>query len=220
MTGDGDHEFEPNELVIFYAEPYHGRYEASNLYWFTYGGAGGPRIASRLVTPTGTEPLVTTITQTLHIEFDREYRSSFPRPQDADHWFDTPLSPDGATGVLTATRTYDLPLDDALTSGNLLVRAALHGGADRPASPDKSIAIRLNDHAAGTFQWEGLTYFVASATLPAAWLDTTPNRISLVAAISQLPGIDFYSVSPDWVEVTYPAFAEAEADRVFIEFRG
>ena len=36
-----------------------------------------------------------------------------------------PLSPDTATGILTATRTYDLALDDALTSGNVQVRAAL-----------------------------------------------------------------------------------------------
>ena len=41
--------------------------------------------------------------------------------------------------------------------------------------------------------------------------------MSLVAAISQLPGIDFYSVSPDWVEMTYPALAEAEGDRISVE---
>ena len=35
-------------------------------------------MTTRAVTPSGTEPLVTTITQTLHVEFDREYRSDFP----------------------------------------------------------------------------------------------------------------------------------------------
>ena len=170
--------------------------------------------------PTGSQPVIptpTTITQTLHVEFDREYRSDYPRPQDADHWFDTPLSPDIATGSPTITRTYDLALDDALTTGNLRLRAALHGGADRPANPDKSVAIRLNSHAVGTYQWEGLTYTTANASPPAAWLDGAPNRVSLVAGISQLPGIDFYSVSPDWVELSYPALADAEGDRIYIE---
>ena len=216
VTGDGDNRFEPGELVIFYAEPYQGRYQTSNVYWFTYGGADGLRIDSRSVV-TGTQPLITTITQTLHVEVDAEYRSDYPRPQDADHWFDIPLSPDVATGILTATRTYDLALDDALTTGNLHLRAALHGGADRPANPDKSVAIQLNSHAVGTYQWEGLTYTTANASVPAAWLDGAPNRVNLVAALSQLPGIDFYSVSPDWVEVTYPALADAEGDRIYVE---
>jgi hypothetical protein len=217
VTGAGDGRFDPGDLVIFYAEPYQGRYEASNVAWFTYGGAAGPRMTTRAAIITGAEPLITTITQTLHVEVNAEYRSDYPRPQDADHWFDTPLSPDVLTGSPTVTRTYDLALDDPLTAGVVHMRAALHGGADRPANPDKSIAIRLNSHAVGTYQWEGLTYYTATASLPAAWLDGAPNRLSLTAAIAQLPGIDFYSVSPDWVELTYPALAEAEGDRMDIE---
>ena len=220
VTGDGDTRFEPGELVIFYAVPYQGRYQTSNVYWFTYGGAPGLRMGTRAMPYTGDAAEIvtpTTITQTLHVEFDREYRSDYPRPQDADHWFDTPLSPDIGTGSPTITRTYDLALDDALTSGVLRLRAALHGGADRPANPDKSIAIKLNSHAVGMYQWEGLTYTTANASPPAAWLDGAPNRVSLVAGISQLPGIDFYSVSPDWVELSYPALADAEGDRIYIE---
>ena len=216
VTGDGDNRFESGELVIFYAEPYRGRYQTSNVYWFTYGGADGLRIDSRSVI-TGTQPLVTTITQTLHVELNNEYRSDYPRPQDADHWFDTPLSPDVLAGSLTVTRTYDLALDDVLTTGTVQLHAALHGGADRPANPDKSIAIRLNGHSVGTYQWEGLTYTTVNASVPAVWLDGAPNRVHLVAALSQLPGIDFYSVSPDWVEVTYPALADAEGDRIYVE---
>ncbi len=217
VTGAADGRFDPGDLVIFYAQPYQGRYQTSNVYWFTAGGAAGLRMTARAITPTGAEPLLTTITQTLHVEPDVEYRSDYPRPQTADHWFDTPLSPDVGAGILTVTRTYDLALDDPLTTGAVQLRAALHGGADRPANPDKSIAIRLNNHAVGTYQWEGLTYYTTTASLPAAWLDGAPNRLSLTAAISQLPGMDFYSVSPDWVELTYPALAEAEGDRMDIE---
>ena len=121
VTGDGDNRFEPGELVIFYAEPYQGRYQTSNVYWFTYGGSDGLRIDSRSVI-TGTQPLTTTITQTLHVEVNAEYRSDYPRPQDTDHWFDTPLSPDILTGSPTVTRTYDLALDDALATGTVQVR--------------------------------------------------------------------------------------------------
>lgn len=217
VTGDGDPSFEPDELVIFYAEPYQGRYQASNVYWFVYGGEPGNRIQTRMVTPTGSEPVLTTITQTLHVEFDREYRGDYPRPKDADHWFDTPLSPDVLTNVLTATRTYDLALDDALTNGNVRIRSAMHGVVDRPADPDNSIAIHLNSYPVGTYQWEGKTYYTATATAPAAWLDGAPNQLSLVAAVSQLPDIEFYSVAPDWVELVYPALADAEGDHIYVE---
>ena len=168
-------------------------------------------MATRSVEPAAGAP-TTTITRTLHVEFDREYRSEYPRPRDADHWFDLPLSPDVATGVLTATRTYDLALDDALTGGNLSlrVRAALHGGANRPAVPDKSIELRLNNHVVDTYQWDGMTYTTTTAIVPASWLAPATNQITLTAALSQLPGIGFYTVSPDWVEVTYPAPAHAD----------
>ncbi len=125
VTGNGNNRFEPGELVIFYAEPYQGRYQTSNVYWFTYGGAAGPRMTTRSVTPTGTEPLVTTITQTLHVEFDRQYRSDYARPKEADHWFDLPLSVDSATTTVVAATTYDLALDDALTVGNVRLRSEL-----------------------------------------------------------------------------------------------
>ncbi|MER2597999.1 MAG: C25 family cysteine peptidase [Caldilineales bacterium] len=216
VTGEADGHFDPGDLVIFYAQPYAGRYQKDNVYWFTYGGTSGLRMAARAVTPTGSEPLVTTVTNTLHIELDKDYRTNFPRPKDADHWFDLPLSPDVATGVFTATRSYDLVLDDALTSGVVQIETAVHGGADRPLNPDKSVAVYLNSHLATTHRWEGMTYAVFTANAPAGALLASGNQIKLVAAVSQLPGVEFYSISPDWVTLWYPAQADAEGDSLYI----
>lgn len=217
LIGDGDDLFEPGEVVVFYAEPYQGRYLANNVYWFSYGGAAGVRIASRTVMPAGTEPLITTVTQTLHVEFDREYQSTFARPRDADHWFDTALSPDVATTIVTATRSYNLTLDDPLTTGYISVRAVLFGGIDRPQNPDKAVKLALNGQSLGLYTWEGSTEYQIATSAPAAWLTPTLNQLTLTAALSFLPGIDFYSVAPDWVEVTYPAMAEAEGDHIDLE---
>ena len=217
LIDDGDASFDPGELVVFYAEPYQGRYEANNVYWFSYGGAPGLRIAQRTVTPTGNEPLVTTITRTLHVEVDAEYRSDFPRPQDADHWFDMPLSPDDLAGTSTLTRTYTLPVIDPLPGGAARIQVALHGGTNRPANPDKSIALTLNSHPVALHQWEGMTYTISDDTVPSDWLDGAPNRIHLTASTAQLPGIGFYSVSPDWVRISYPSRASAQGDQLYIE---
>lgn len=216
VVGAEDGHFDAGDLVVFYAQRYVGRYGAQNTYWLTYGGAAGLRMTSRTVTPTGSEPVVTTITQTVHIERNTTYYPSYQPPQNSDHWFDDALSVDQAAGVLSVTRNYALPLDDPLSTGTIQIHAALHGGADRPVNPDKSIALYLNDHWITTHQWEGKTYTEFDASTSASWLGSS-NQLKLVAAVDQIPNIQFYLVSPDWLEVTYPAFAEAEGDKLYIE---
>ncbi len=216
---DADNAFDPGDLVIFYAEPYAGRYQTANVYWFTYGGAPPPVKAimkTRAVEVKGNEPIITEITQTLRIENNAEYRNEYARPRDADHWFDSVLY---ASSTLPVTRTYDLALDDALTAGdrNVILTAVVHGGTDQAAAPDQSMLVRLNNHDAGLHQWEGSTDITVTATLPAAWLDGAPNQVSLVAGTSQLPALPYYWISPDWVALTYPALADADGtDRLIM----
>ena len=82
--------------MVFYAEPYTGRYHTHNVYWFTYGGTGSPRMGTGGVPRPG-PPVITEITQTLHVESNVDYRSAYRRPKETDHWFDTQIYP-------TATR--------------------------------------------------------------------------------------------------------------------
>ena len=217
--GNGNGQFDPGDEIIFYAEPYQGRYMTRNVYWLTYGAAAGARMNSRGVVPTGSEPLVTTITQTLHIEYDRDYRSLYQRPDNADHWFDTQLDVSTLTGVFTKSVTYTLNLDDPITNtGTLDVRAVLHGGQDDVTlNPDQSVRVSVNNHVVGTYQWEGSTDYTVTASVPATWLDAVTNTLTLQAAVSQLPGSTTYWVSPDWVEVSYPAQAKTQNDRQYIE---
>ena len=70
----------------------------------------------------------------------------------------------------------------------------------------------------GLYQWEGSTDTTVAATLPATWLSPSSNQVSLVAALAQLPGIPYYWISPDYVELTYPALADADGtNRIYIE---
>lgn len=215
VTGEGDGQFDPGDLVIFYAEPYQGRYMNQNVYWFTYGGSPSPRMATRAVTPVGGEPVVTQITQTLRAEVNVDYRPLYNRPATADHWFDNVLYPTSPTPII---RPYSLDLDDFdPASSSAIVRTVVFGGLNQPANPDQSMVVRLNSHTVGTFQWDGSTEITTSSTVPATWLDGAPNQIILEAALSQLPGLAYYWISPDWVELTYQALADAENDRLYIE---
>lgn len=213
--GNGDAVFDPDELLVFYAEPYTGRYQTRNVYWLTVGDAPGLRMGTRAVTPEGGEPTLTVITRTLTVERNLDYRSDLPRPRDADHWYDLPLSVD-VLGAATATRTYDLPTVAPLAAGDVQIEALFYGLDDRPINPDKSVALRLNGRDLGPFQWDGRTEHRVVVNAPAAWLDGAPNRIELRTALAQLPGIDFYGVAPDWVRLTYPSAPAAQNDRLWI----
>ncbi|MCX6032013.1 MAG: C25 family cysteine peptidase [Chloroflexi bacterium] len=214
---DLDGVFEDGDLLVFYAEAYRGKYETGNVYWLTWGGEAGGRMAQRNVTPSGSEPLATTITQTVRVEFDREYRSNAHRAAELDRWFDSQLLVSSALEFYTKTVAYPLALDDPLTTGEVALRVLAHGVDDESvAVADQSFAVRLNSHDAGVYRWTGNADTIVTATVPAAWLDAAPNQLTLEVALSQIPGSVTYWVYPDYAEVAYPATADAEGDCIAI----
>ena len=218
VTGAADGSFDPGDLIIFYAEPYQGRYMTRNVYRLTYGGFdNGSRMATRTATPQASDPLITTITRTVHVEFDRDYRSTYVLPSADDHWFDNALYVNSA--VPTASVTYNLDTDGPLSvaAGDATLRVMLHGGTSQTAQPDQSVAIRVNGNNAGTVQWDDSQRYLASVSVPPTWLNGAPNQVVLEAAISQLPSLPYYWVSPDWVELTYNSPAAARDDRLYAE---
>ena len=92
QDANNNQRLDPGELVIFYAEAYSGRYNTNNVYFFTYGGAPGARMASRDVTPTGAEPVVTSIIRTARVEKDSAYYSELPHPGDRGSLLRRPAS--------------------------------------------------------------------------------------------------------------------------------
>lgn len=218
VTGAADGRFDPGDLVLFYAVPYSGRFMAHNVYQLTYGGdVTGQRMATRTVAPNASDPLVTTMTRTVRMERNLDYRSLYPLPPEADRWFDTALFVNANAPTATANYLFDQAPAIAPVAGTATVRVSLHGGTAHASNPDQSVAVRLNSHNVGVFQWDGSTAYLASADVPTTWLDQTPNRITLETALAQLPQLTFYWVSPDWVEITYPTLAQAYQDRLYIE---
>lgn len=217
VTGAADGRFDPGDLVLFYAEPYTGRYMTHNVYRLTWGGEPGLRVAARDAAPASSLAPTSVITQTARVEYNWLYYAEYDLPADHDHFFDNPLYVFAPPGLPTASVTYTLPLDDVVTAGAVRLAAALHGGKEQAADPDQSVAIHLNGHAAGVYQWKGRVLHALTTTLPAAWLDATTNQVTLEAALAQLPSLTTYWVNPDWVALSYPALADAEEDRLYIE---
>lgn len=222
VTGAADGRFDPGDLVIFYAVPYDGgRYQNYNVYQFVYGGnVVGQRMATRPVTAASIPSAASIITRTLHVEFDRDYRSLYQRPDHADHFFDTQLYVNATTPSLA--RTYDVALENQVTSdGTVKVQALIHGGINQATSPDQSVQLRLNSNVIGTYSWDGRVDHLITANVPAAWLSPASNQIRLTAALAQLPNLTgstaYYWISPDWVKLSYPSVAATNNNRLFIE---
>ena len=170
LIGGNDGTFDPGDLVVFYAVPYTGRFQNYNVYSLAVTDQPNTAIiAATLVSPPADLPATSTITQTIHVEYDRDYRSLYERPMNVDHWFDTQLYVNSSTP--TVTRAYDLNLDDPVTtSGALRLTALIHGGNNLAANPDQSVVIRLNSYSAGQFTWDGSTDHTIRANLPATAL--------------------------------------------------
>ncbi len=223
LIGGADGTFDPGDLIVFYAVPYTGRFQNYNVYSLAVTDQLNTAImGARPVSTPGVLPPTSTITQTVHVEYDLDYRSLYERPMNVDHWFDTQLYANSSTP--TVTRAYDLNLDDPVTtSGTVRLTVLIHGGNSLATNPDQSVVIRLNSHTVGQFTWDGSTDKSITANVPAAWLDSAPNRIYLEAALAQLPGVTAYWISPDWLELKYPAVADARKDlivnqdRIYIE---
>lgn len=216
VTGAADGQFDADDMVLFYAEPYAGRYMTQNVYRLTWSGAGGSRIASRDATPSPSGLALTSIRQRTRVEADKVYYSNYDLPRTADHFFDNPLYPNVAAPA--AVVTYTLALDDVIPTGAAELLVSLHGGRSVPSmDPDQSVSLRLNGVGLGVHAWDGSVAHLISTPVPAARLAAGANKLAIEAALGQLPGIDYYWVSPDWAELTYPARAEAENDRLFIE---
>lgn len=219
VIGAEDSSFDAGDLVAFYAVPYDlGRYQDYNVYYFLEDGAGyASAIASRPVAAIFTPTTATAISQTLRVEQNLDYRSTYERPKRVDHFYDTAVFANPSTPVVT--RSYGLTLDDPITStGVVHLSAVIRGGDDTNSAfnPDQSVLLKLNGQEVGVYQWDGSIDYAIDEVLPATLLQAN-STVDLIVALSQLPGITNYWISPDWVELSYPALADAENDRLYVE---
>ncbi len=224
VTGEGDGSFDPGDLIIFYAEPYVGRYMTSNVYWLSYGGANGARMTVRTA-PQNTGITPTTIyTETARVENNLIYVSTIADGLNTDNWWDNSLSPNNSSPPGSATKSvvYTLPIDDPAQVGTVRVRANMHGLTNQSYNPDHAIRLTLNGNNLGTFTWEGEIEYVAEASAAGTVLSPATNQLTLTAALEYIPGCPpdcpfSYTVYPNWVEADYVATADAEGDKIILD---
>ena len=191
--GDGDASFEDGERFLFYARPRLTRYAAYDVYWLTWGGVAGQRMASRSGDPDGLPPGTawTTVLAEENIEYDSLYAG-----WDGDHWYWRELrQPD----ILSETFTVPLETPAAGATGELVVW--LQGYTRDYTDPDHHVEFGVNGTVVGDVAWEGKTAYTATFALPAGLLVSGDNE--LVLSLPDDLGGDVEGTWVDVITVTY-----------------
>ena len=210
ITGNGDALFESGEAVVFYGRSldslfYDGlvptnKYTGTNIYWLSYGGDAGLRMAVKDGSASGATP--GPFPHRVHLEANSQYISAYPKQLDADHWYDFKLAPAGATGVRTKSYRFDVQhLITAAPDGLLKVAmlGQLAGGH----------SLRLNVNGAEVFNQANLWSGFEPITLPVNVLSShfltgpTPTQNTIQVQVYNSSGKISDAVYPNWLEVTY-----------------
>ena len=210
VLGEEDGHFDPQDQVLFYGRPLSGnRYTNAEVYWLTYGGAPGRRMARRDGRPGGgTVPASYTTIE--HLEEDHNYYSIMPWRPDHDHWFWNYTYPEG--GIRAQDYLFPAhPLAQEAYTATL--RLHLHGGnRDDGVNPDHHIRILLNGTLLGELWWDGRVELTPTLTFSSNLLLTTGNVVRVEAPGDTGAVADW--VVYDWLELEEHRRFVAEEDRL------
>jgi hypothetical protein len=219
VTGDGDAQFETGEAVIFYGRSldslfYDGltptnKYTGANVYWLTYGGAAGLRMATKGGSASGDAP--GPFPHRVHLEQNAQYISAYPKALDADHWYDFKIQPSGPTASRNKFYTFDI-VHLATAAPDGLLKVALLG--QFAGAHNLRLYVNGNKVFEQTNLWSGFEPVTVQTSVLSSYFLEGSNTIQ-VQIFNAGKSLDV--VYPNWVEVTYPDDTIAEGDSLAFE---
>lgn len=110
LDANANQQFDSGDTILFYGVALRTQETDTNIYWLTYGGEDGLRIAENAGNPNGATRPVSYDSRT-HFEEDHSYYSRIPTEDLNDHWYwGAPLNSAGVD-----TLTIDFSLDNLST---------------------------------------------------------------------------------------------------------
>lgn len=197
VPGEEDGKLDAADRVIFYGQGVNTRYTAQNIYWLTYGGANGKRMAAQASVAGGAE--AASFTETVHVERNVAYISTLPMVEGYDHWYDTRLSvlPGqtagrnyGFTVVSPASGSYSATLEvmvGALTIGQHRLKLYVGQTGNLRQVLD-------------TTAWFDRTMFHTTVSFPQSYLVAGANLVR-VEIVNERTTAEI--VAPDWFDIRY-----------------
>ncbi len=206
VRGQEDGRLDEGDVVLFYGQGADTRYTDTNVYWLTYGGAPGLRMAEKTSQPGGVEPI--SFRASVHLEDNLIYISSLPIQTGFDHWYGSRVQAAGlgnpgrrdysftvnylSTGTFTATL-------EVMLAGN--VEGTHH------------LRLYVNSQQVHDASWYNRTLYNKTVDFPQSYLSEGSNVIRVELA-NDTPGQIFDMAYTDWLQVGYQRTYAAAGDRL------
>ncbi|MEJ5199755.1 MAG: hypothetical protein WHX53_12600, partial [Anaerolineae bacterium] len=189
------------------------RYTNQNIYWLTYGGAHGKRMAEQASVAGGTD--ASSFTSTVHIEQNVKYVSTLPMAEGYDHWYDNQII---VAANATGGRNYPFqvvnPASGSYSATLEVTLGALVAGAHH---------LRLYVGQVGnlrqvldTSAWYDKTMFHTTVSFPQSYLVAGANLVRVEIINERTDAAEI--VHPDWLEIGYQRAFTATND--YLAFGG
>jgi hypothetical protein len=216
-VGDGDSSFEPGEAVLFYGRSidslfYEGllptnKYTGTNVYWLTYGGVNGLRLATKEGSLSGSA--AGPFRHKEHLEQSFFYDSARPFAHNADHWFWNKVQAFGSGNV--GSRPYYFTAQH-LATGPLTGTLAVNLLGYRDGAHHLRLYLNNNLLLDDSSSWSDFTIFSTTVNVPQAYFSEGSNTIKVELVNDTGKSVD--EAYTNWLEVAYYDTYVAEGDRL------
>lgn len=210
VVDGGDGVFNNGDYLIFYGEALRTQESHTNVYWLTYGGDNGLRMAAAM--PSGNIN-TTSYSLTVHLEDETFYKSDTPMSDANDHWYwHTATFVPGGSG--SPFETSFILSDIATTVHEATLQIELYGQKRVDgANTTYQYAVELNGHSLGIEQFTGdhNTRHVFTAAFDSSLLQNGANTLSLTPLnVNEQP----YAMQLNWVKLSFRRHFVAEDERL------
>lgn len=206
VTGEADARLDPTDSLMFYGQAINTRYTDTNVYWLTYGGAKGLRMAGRPSQSVGPEAVA--FRNTVHLEQNLNYIPSLPKQPGYDHWYGQRI--DAFPAGTPRWRDYPVSLSRVASgSATASLEVQLAGNIDGV----HHLRLYVNGQKVHDGSWSGRTLYRKSVDFPQTLLAEGNNTIRVELA-NDTPGQAFDQIFVDWLEVSYQRTYRADGDQL------
>lgn len=209
---DVDGLFDRGDQLLFYGQGVDEKYTGANVYWLSYGAAGGIHMLTQSQGASGA--LVDSYPATVRYEENFNYVSSAPKLPGYNHWYGRLLTVAGAN----ASNSWQIPLStSALSPGSHT--ATVEAAMVSRTRGTHHVKFYVNGSYVGDGQWAGAAYSTFSVTFDQALLKTGSNTLR-AEIINDLDGQSVSVVYLDWLQLRYQRQTSAVSDRLIFDSTG
>jgi hypothetical protein len=220
VEGEADGSFDAGDSILFYGRNvdslfYDGqlptnKYTGENVFWLSYGGAVGKRMAEVDGTPASAQAVA--FPHKEHLEENHYYLSTRPFIEGEDHWYWLKME---AYGPNSTSRDFTFTANNIATgayTGELTVKLLSNIEGDGGTKiHELTLYVNGNEVYHNKGDWQGDTLFVATAQVDQAYFQNGSNTITIKITNDNTTGfID--QVYPNWIDVEYFDTFVAEND--------